>query len=258
MFKDEVTAVGNAAKAKAELLENKPLAYFFASMLAGMFIGFGILLAFTAGGYLSDAGSPSVKIVMGAVFGVALSLVVMAGAELFTGNNLVMAVGIFRKTVTVGKAVKLWVVCWIGNLAGSVLLAWLFHLSGLATGAVGTFMANGAAGKMAAGPVPLFVRGILCNILVCLAVWCGFKLKSESGKLIMIFWCLFVFITAGFEHSVANMTLLAIGLFDPAGAAVSFGGYAYNLAVVTLGNMVGGILFVAVPYCLIAGEKGKN
>ena len=91
--------------------------------------------------------------------------------------------------------------------------------------------------------------------LVCLAVWCGFKCKSESGKLIMIFWCLFAFITTGFEHSIANMTLLTISLLAPMEAAVTIGGYAYNLIVVTLGNMVGGILFVAIPYYLISKKK---
>lgn len=107
---------------------------------------------------------------------------------------------------------------------------------------------------MAAGFLPLLSRGILCNILVCVAVWCGFKCKSEAGKLIMIFWCLFVFITAGFEHSIANMTLLTVGLLEPSTYAVTLGGFAYNLLVVTLGNMIGGILFVAVPYCIIAKQ----
>lgn len=119
-------------------------------------------------------------------------------------------------------------------------------------------MASGAAGKMALPPVHLFLRGVLCNVLVCLAVWCGFRCKSESGKLIMIWWCLFAFITCGFEHSVANMTLLTIALLNPAGAAVSAGGWLYNLMVVTAGNMAGGILFAAAPYAVIAGCRHKT
>ncbi len=101
--------------------------------------------------------------------------------------------------------------------------------------------------------VPLFIRGILCNILVCLAVWCSFRTTNDAAKLIMVFWCLFAFITCGFEHSVANMTQLTVALLDPAGQAVSLVGYFYNLITVTLGNMVGGICFVAVPYFL--GQK---
>lgn len=257
MFKEEVGLVCNASKAKVNLLKTNPLGYFLASMFGGMYIGFGILLIFTAGGLLNAAGSPATKIVMGAAFGVALSLVVIAGAELFTGNNFVMAAGLFHKEVTFKDAALLWAVCWAGNLAGSALLGFFFHIAGLATGPVGEFIAKTSETKMAVDFLPLLTRGILCNILVCVAVWCGFKCKSEAGKLIMIFWCLFVFITAGFEHSVANMTLLTVGLLDPFTYTVSISGYVYNLLVVTLGNMIGGIFFVALPYCIIAKQKQK-
>ena len=143
----------------------------------------------------------------------------------------------------IGEAVRLWIVCWVGNLVGSIILALLFTGAGFAEGPVGQFIAGGALAKMTLPVLPLFLRGVLCNILVCLAVWCGFRCKTESGKLIMIFWCLFAFITCGFEHSVANMTLLTISLLSPCGTAVTLGGYFYNLLVVTLGNMTGAILF---------------
>lgn len=252
MFREDFDAASNAAAGKLSLLKNNPAGYFLMSMLAGMYIGFGALLAFTAGGLL--AGAPATKLVMGACFGVALSLVVMAGGELFTGNNFVMAAGVMKKKVTIADALFLWIVCWLGNAAGGILLAVLYHLTGLGNGVVGEFMAAGALGKMTAAPVALFARGILCNMLVCIAVWCTFKCKTEGGKLIMIFWCLLAFFTTGFEHSVANMTLLSYTLINPAGQALTIGGWFYNLIIVTLGNMVGGILFVAVPYCTAAKE----
>lgn len=222
-------------------------------MLAGAYVGFGILLIFTIGGLLN--GAPHTKIIMGVSFGIALSLVVIAGSELFTGNNFVMSLGLMNKTVKLEETIKLWVICWLGNWAGSALLALLFWGAGYATGDVGSFIANAAAAKMSVPVFPLLMRGILCNALVCLGVWCTMRCKSESGKLIMIFWCLFAFITSGFEHSVANMTLLTIGLLSPMGAAVSISGYFYNLLVVTLGNMLGGILLVALPYQIIAKRK---
>lgn len=255
MFNDEFNNVAGAAKAKSGLLENNKVGYVISSLLAGIYVGFGIMLIFTIGGLLSSTSSPATKIMMGASFGVALSLVIMAGSELFTGNNFVMAVGALNKSVTWTQSIKVWVVSFIGNLLGSILAGYLFFLSGLATGPVGEFIAKTSATKMSLPASELFFRGVLCNILVCLAVWCSFKCKSESGKLIMIFWCLFVFITAGFEHSVANMTLLTIGLLSPAGAAVSIGGYFYNLLFVTLGNMVGGIVFLAIPYYLISRKS---
>ena len=251
MFNEEFNKVASAAKAKFELLKTNKLGYFISSMLAGIYVGLGIMLIFTIGGLLSSANSPATKIVMGLSFGVALSLVIFAGSELFTGNNFVMAVGSLNKTVS-------WIVSFIGNLTGSILAGTLFFMAGLANGPVGEFIAKTSATKMSLPASDLFFRGILCNMLVCLAVWCSFKCKEETSKLIMIFWCLFVFITAGFEHSVANMTLLTIGLLSPAGAAVSIGGYAYNIIMVTLGNMVGGIVFMAIPYYIISRKKKVN
>lgn len=253
MFEEDFLAVSKAAASKVAFLKKNTLGYFAASMLAGMYVGFGILLIFTIGGMLT--GMPFAKIVMGASFGIALSLVIIAGSELFTGNNMVMAAGMFSKSVNFVNALKLWIVCFLGNLAGSILLALIFWGAGLSTGSTAKIIAATSAAKMGTAVWPLFLRGLLCNVLVCLATWCGFKCKSESGKLIMIFWCLFAFITCGFEHSVANMTLLTIGLLSPHTAAVSLGGYIYNIGIVSLGNMAGGILFVAVPYFLISRKK---
>ncbi len=254
MFQEDVSAASNAARNKAVLLEKNPLGYFIASMLAGIYVGFGILLIFSMGGMLN--GAPYTKIVMGLSFGIALSLVIIAGSELFTGANMIMTLGVLNKTVSVSQTLKLWLVCWLGNWVGSFILAVVFWAAGFATGGTGTFIANTAAAKMSVPFLPLLMRGLLCNTLVCLAVWCSFRCKSESGKLIMIFWCLFAFITSGFEHSIANMTLLSIALLSPMEAAVSLGGYFYNIIVVTLGNMLGGILFVALPYHIISKQKG--
>lgn len=252
MFRKDYDKVAEGAAAKVGFLKKNPSGYFIMSMMAGAYIGVGVLLAFTAGGLL--AGQPYAKVVMGLSFGVALSLVVMAGAELFTGNNLAMAAGILNKRVTCADALKLWCVCWIGNLAGGVILGLIYGMTGLCTGQIAEFMVSAAAAKMGAGAVQLFARGILCNYLVCLAVWCSGRAASDAGKLIMVFWCLFAFITTGFEHSIANMTLFTVTLLQPSHDAVTIGGFAYNLALVTLGNIVGGTLFVALPY-YIAGKR---
>lgn len=244
-----------AGKTKMQLLNENPIGYFISSMLAGLFIGLGSILIFTIGGQLTSAGSGAVKIVMGLAFGGALSLVIMAGGELFTGNNFVLASASLNKDVPWNGTIKLWLVCFLGNLLGSIIAGVMFKLSGLATGSVGEYIAKASEIKMTIPLIPLFFRGVFCNILVCLAVWCGFKCKEEVAKLIMIFWCLFIFITVGFEHSIANMTVLTIGLLSPFDAYVTIGGYIYNILVVTLGNMVGGIFFVALPYYIISRKK---
>lgn len=254
MFKNEIEAVGNTAKGKVGLLEKNPLGYVIASFLAGLYIAFGSILMGFVGGCLT--GQPAQKLVCGIVFSVGLCFVTMGGAELFTGNNFVMSVGSMTKAVSWGQTIKLWVVCYLGNLVGSVVGAAIFTMTGIpAGGDVGAFFANAAANKMAGTPANLFAKAILCNILVCIAIWCGAKLKSEGAKIAMNFCCVGTFVTCGFEHSIANMTFLSIGLMNPQGAAVSLGGFFYNLGIVTLGNMVGGILFVAVPYYLISRDK---
>ncbi len=250
MYLTEVEKVANAAVAKKDFLVKNPAGYFIMSMIAGMFIGIAGILTNTIGGLLN--GAPYTKILMGAAFSVALSLVVIAGAELFTGNNMVMFTGYLKKKITLTDAIKLWVVCWIGNLCGALLLAVLFHFSGLNNEATGTFLAAGAAVKESVPFLALLIRSILCNFLVCLAVWCGFRTNSDTAKLIMVFWCLFAFVISGYEHSVANMTQLIIAQIDSYGQAVSLGGIFYNLLIVTIGNIIGGIFFASIPYYMAA------
>src|SRR5690348_7819260 len=246
-----VIAAAEAAKTKAGFLKSHPLGYFILSMMAGIYVGFGIVLIFAIGAPLLAANSPAAKLAMGASFGIALSLVIIAGSELFTGNNMVMAIGMLRRTVSPWAVGAVWLASFLGNLAGSLALAWLVVRSGVlgAQPQLGVIEKT-VTTKMTLSFGTLFYRGLLCNWLVCLAVWSALRTKSEAGKLIMIFWCLFAFIAAGFEHSVANMTLLAIGLLQPHGAAVSISGFVHNLLPVTLGNIAGGALFVGGAYWL--------
>ncbi len=250
MFADEYMASANGAKAKVAMLKANPLGYFMLAMLAGAFIGVGCLLSFTVGGLLK--GLPVQKIAMGMSFGVALSLVVIAGAELFTGNVMVIGNGLNRGTVSFSEAIKLWVVCYLGNWVGAIILSLVFIAGNGATGSAGESLAGAALAKSSMGPLTLFCKGMLCNFLVCLAVWCGFRTKNDVAKLIMVFWCLYAFFTAGFEHSIANMTVLTIGYLVPMGKAITLGGYMNNLIFVTLGNIVGALVFMTVPYGIAA------
>ena len=102
--------------------------------------------------------------------------------------------------------------------------------------------------KMSLPPLELFFRGILCNILVCLAIWSSFRCHSDAGKLIMTFWCLYVFYTLGFEHCIANMTVMTLAILLPAAPGITLAGYGYNLLWVTLGNIAGAVFFLSIPY----------
>ncbi len=247
MFREEFETVCKAAESKLAFMRRSGAGYFFAGVLAGMFVAFGGFVSAAAGGALQAAGSPWTRLVAAFTFASALSLVIMAGSELFTGNNMVMAAGVLSKRVKAVDAMKLWLFCWLANYAGAWLAAALYYATGLVTGPTAEYIASVARTKLSLAVPQMFVRGILCNMLVCLAVWCGFKLKSESGKLIMIFWCILVFMVCGFEHSVANMSTLAVALLT---GQAGFWPYVLNIGVVTLGNIAGGALFVAVPYWL--------
>ena len=256
MFKNVLEKIGVAGKNKSENASAEPLRYLVSSMLAGAYVGIGILLIFTIGGQLSAAESAFTKIVMGISFGIALSLVVMAGAELFTGNNLIMTIAGLEKSVKPVGIANVWVLSFIGNFIGSIIIGWLFVQTGLVDkGAVLDFFVKVSEAKTTNSISHLFFAGILCNVLVCLAVWCSFKLESETAKLIMIWWCLFAFITSGYEHSVANMTIFAVSFFV---GKLSIGALLYNLLWVTLGNMVGGIALGGIYYYVSQTKKAKK
>lgn len=253
MLKEEFQTMCNAGANKVAFFKKNPLGYFVAAMLAGMFISFGSFVTFTLGSFFVGTDlAPFAKPLQGLAFGVALSLVVMAGGELFTGNNMVVGAAAMRKKVSWGDTVKLWIFCWLGNLAASLLCVGCFVLSGVPDGNVGAYFASVAQTKVGFAPIPLFFRAILCNIMVCLGVWCGLKMKSESGKLIMIILSIFTFMVCGFEHSIANMSIEGVALFQ---GNISLGSYLYSLGVATLGNIVGGVVCTALPYHIISKEK---
>lgn len=254
MEHETIATAAAAARAKAGLLRHSPLQYLVLSALAGAYVGLGIVLIFAIGAPLQAAGSGATRAVMGASFGVALTLVIFAGSELFTGNNLFMTVGLLSRTVNGSTLTRVWIASFLGNLVGSLLLALATAASGVLSKAPAKeFVLGVVAAKMAAPASELFFRAVLCNVLVCLAVWMGLRTKDETARLVLIFWCLFAFIGAGFEHSVANMTLLGIGLFLPHDPAlVSWAGFARNLTLVTAGNIVGGALLIGLPYWFVA------
>jgi len=258
MFENDVINLGGTAKAKISFMENNPVGFFLMSMMAGLYIGIGSMFMGVVGGVLSGAGSAAVKLVTGIIFSVGLCMVVICGAELFTGSNLVISMGMFQKVISAVKGIRFWIICWIGNLAGSVLTAVLFTFTGIpAGGDIGAYMAGLGAAKMSGSFLNLFAKGILCNICVCIVIWGCARLKSEGAKFAMCLCGVAPFVACGFEHSIANMTFLTVALLNPNGVAgISLAGTVWNLAVVTLGNMIGGICFVALPYYL-TGKHGK-
>ncbi|TAK48166.1 MAG: nitrite transporter NirC [Xanthobacteraceae bacterium] len=238
------------ARSKADTNARNPVAFFISSMMAGAYVGVGILLILSVG----QAIDPSLRsLVMGASFGIALTLVIFAGAELFTGYAMYMTLGSLTGQTTLAELVRGWLSTWIGNFAGAAVLAVLFIAGGgghvLEHGA--SLVYDIAAYKTASSPIALVSRGMLCNWLVCLSIWTSARTDSDSAKCILIFWCLFAFIACGFEHSVANMTIFLVVLLSGAPESISPAAAAYNLFWVTIGNILSGVIFVGAGYWAI-------
>lgn len=247
MFAETTSKLAEAGAAKARFLAENPFGFWVSSMMAGIYVGFGILLIFSMGSVMDPAVRP---LVMGASFGLALILVVFAGADLFTGHTMNMTLSVLGRQATWNALGRVWATSWLGNLAGALLLAALFVAGGggLITTAPGEFIYTVAAAKMNADAVPLVARAILCNWLVCLAIWMSARIAHDAARMIAIAWCLFAFIASGYEHSVANMTIFGVALLSEHPDTVTWGGMAWNLLWVTLGNIVAGALFMAGAY----------
>ena len=240
-----------SAKKKVEFQQTSPLGYVILSILAGVYLGFGITLIFSVGAPFAAEGSAAVKLIMGASFGIALTLVMFAGSELFTGNNMVCTVGALSKGISWPQLSQIFVWSFFGNLAGSLGISWLVAQSGVLGHAPQVDLLMKVAGmKMSLPAWELFVRGILCNWLVCLAVWMAMRTTNEAAKMMLIFWCLFAFVGSGFEHSIANQSVLGMALFLPHGVDISWVGFVWNQVWVVLGNVVGGAVFMGGAYWL--------
>ncbi len=204
-------------------------------MLAGSYIGIAIILALSVAAGLPAGARP---LVTGVVFGVGLILTVFAGAELFTGYVMYLSFGLARRRVTWSEAVRLIVVIWLGNLAGALILSSLF-----AAGGGGTvfgppdYLHSYVAHKVDSSAIALLARAMLCNWLVCLALWTATRVEGDAAKCIVIGWLLLAFVGPGFEHSIANMTSLTLGLLVP-DPSIDLAGAIRNIVLVTAGNIL--------------------
>ena len=218
------------------------------------------------------------KVLAGAIFGTGLMLVLIAGGELFTGNTMIIA-GVLDKKVSIKSMLKNWAVVYLGNFLGSIFIAYMMNQSGLfGSGAnmLGAVTIKTAVYKVSLTFVQAFILGVMCNWLVCLAVWMAFGAKDMAGKIFAIFFPIWLFITSGFEHSVANMYYIPAGIMAKeneafVAAAAELGItpeklshlnwgtlFTKNLIPVSLGNMVGGGVFVAAIYWYIYIKSTKK
>jgi formate transporter FocA len=257
-----------------------PLAVFVLSILAGAFISFGAVFATTVGaGNVGPDPLPYgvMRLLTGIVFCVGLILVIVGGAELFTGNNMLVMAWASGKVTTRAVLVN-WIIAFAGNFVGAIATAALIFVSTQYTfgsGSVGLNALSIANGKTALAFGPAFMLGVLCNALVCLAVWMCYGARTTIDRVVTIIPPISAFVAAGFEHSIANIYFVPMGLFIKAGAPESFwkaigkspadfpsltwDNFIFsNLIPVTLGNIVGGSVLVGAVYWFVYLRRKPN
>ena len=255
MTRTDVETIATAGAAKLEYSRTQPVRYLSRAAMAGAFIMAGSIISTLSAAWFYVDQPGIAKLLGAATFSTALILIVLLGGELFTGTNFVMGVSLYENKVNLPGAARIWVFAYIGNFVGIFLLALIIVGSGASRDLFAAYLAVVVPGKLAGTWFALLLKGIMCNFLVCIGVYAGLKLKSESGKCIAILVVITTFVLAGFEHSVANMatfSLYALLVPNP-----DFGGIAWNMLWVTLGNLIGGAVLLGLPVWASA-ESGKN
>ena len=224
---------------------------------AGMFIGFAGIASTTASATIASASVA--RLVSACVFPAGMAMVLVAGSELFTGNNLII-ISVIQKKTTVAGMLKNWFFVFLGNFIGAGFVAVMVvysHVPDLYNGLLAQKVVAAAMSRINQSFSEAFMRGVLCNILVCIAVWAAFAAKRVSGKLLMSFWPVMLFVLCGFEHSIADIYfgiagIAAAGEYGIAAEGLNFGSFLLkNLLPVTLGNIVGGAGIVGIGYWLV-------
>lgn len=238
MYYSDVKKLTDSSESKVNIADSSLIKYFGRAAMAGIFILLATILSNVVGAVLSKNYPEAAKISGAALFCFAIIAIVFFGGELFTGNNLVMFVGLINKKVSLKATLKIWIYSFIGNFIAIFVFSYIFVASGASLEIIKPYIEPIISAKVDLSVIQLIFRGILCNFIVCLAVYSGIRLKSETGKMILMFFCVFTFVVAGFEHSIANLALFSIGYF--AFGSIPLAGALNNLLWVVIGNIIGG------------------
>jgi nitrite transporter len=234
---------------KVKIFRQSILRYILRSMLASMFIGFGVIVAFKTGNFFYVVDSPFAYPMAALTFGAAIILIAYGGGDLFTGNTFYYTYAALRKKMTWIEVLKLWVCSYAGNILGAAVFAFIIFTTGLyASSTVNGFLLHVVEVKMQVPTTELFFRAILCNWLVCMAFFLPMGLKGDGPKMFAMMLFVFCFFISGYEHSIANMCTFAIALVLHHPGTISWGGVIHNLVPVTIGNLIGGAVFMAMMY----------
>lgn len=249
MENEALLQVEHLALKKQKIFRQSVLRYIARAMLASMFIGFGVIVAFKTGNYFFMENSPFAYPMAAITFGAAIILISYGGGDLFTGDTFYYTYTALRRKMKWAEVVRMWIMSYIGNILGAAAFALLIYLTGLFYSSdVNGFLLYVVEHKMGAPAGQLFFRAILCNWLVCMAFFIPMNIKGDGAKMFAMVLFVFCFFISGYEHSIANMCTFAIALVLDHPGTVSWNGVVHNLVPVTIGNLIGGGVLMGVMY----------
>ena len=251
--KDTGSYFAAIADKQSQFLSADPIAFLTGAVMAGAFVAGATILSLSVGAHMGPEGR---GLVMGLVFGISIILVTFAGGELFNGQVMFSTFALLKGRLRPAQALKLVVAALLGNLVGSVLLCALF-----AAGGGGQIFGSSPLlhdmvhAKIGSSATALLARGALCNWLACLGIWAAARLKTETPKMIVLAWCVMAYVACGFEHSIADISTLSLGLLAPKPIG-DLASASWTIGLVSLGNAVGGGVMVACGYAIyVRGEQ---
>lgn len=255
MFSD-IEVLCKLGRVKYNIMKTDPLRFFVRSFMAGAYLGAAAILSYTLGAMLQDHGVVA-KIAVAATFGIGLVAIVYLGAELFTGNCFVTIMPVLKGDLKIKDIMPMWITCYIGNVVGISLICFLFIKSGAQKTVLIPYLTSIMQSKLQFNVFELFIKGILCNFIVCIAAYSGIKIKDETARLIVIMVFVMAFVLPGFEHCIANAGIFTMGMTQ-LGNTIDWSMLPLHMLISSIGNIVGGSIVLAVPIYIMFREVKKR
>jgi len=251
MYNEAINEVLDNAERQSKFLNGNPFGYLVSAMISGIFVSLSTMLG--AAVWVLNPESPIKAFLSGAMTPLGLIMVVFAGTMLFTANTFVITTSALKKRITWLDLVKIILMVYVGNWLGTLLLSFVFKMSGQLQGDIAQYYLSTFGAKLNLSFWQILARGFLCNILVCAAIWSTHRFKSFSAKFMIIFFALLGFMATGFENSIANMSQGSLAMLAPGGTQIiGIGNYLWVLLGSTLGNILAGVLVFALPLWLFS------
>lgn len=241
---------------KFEMCRDEPGRFFARSVVAGLYLGLATILSSTLGTLLFKDHAIASKIAVAASFGIGLVIIVILGSELFTGNCFTTMIPVYGKKLKFRQIIPMWIICYIGNFIGIALICFLFVKSGSNQELFKEYIRMTMDNKLTFTIIQLFIKGVLCNFIVCVGAYVGMKMQDDTAKTLIMMLVVMAFVLPGFEHSIANMGYFTLGI-TALGSSYSWTMLQLHMLIATAGNIIGGGVLLGVPLFMMIKPKKR-